>query len=104
MIYSQLNRLLEDTYQIYEVLLSLTGEVLVCCRYTRNCHDPFTVATCKGTTVVRHLPSLLLCWESLGLVYALLLVHVAVEHAGGSKVATELKFVNSSTPHKFCKN
>ena len=33
---------------------------LVCSRDTRNRHDPFAVATYKGTTVVRHVPSLLL--------------------------------------------
>ena len=30
------------------------GEVLACRRDTRNRHDPFSVATCKGTTVVGH--------------------------------------------------
>ena len=44
--HSQLNRLLEDTYHIYEeVWSSVIGEVLVCRRDTRNHHDPFAVAT-----------------------------------------------------------
>ena len=30
------------------------GEVLVCRRDTRNRHDSFGVATCKGMTVVGH--------------------------------------------------
>ena len=39
-------------YHIYEeVWSSVIGEVLVCHCNTRNCHDPFAVATCKGTTV-----------------------------------------------------
>ena len=39
-------------YHIYEeVWSSVIGEVLVCRCNTRNCHDPFAVATCKGTTV-----------------------------------------------------
>ena len=39
-------------YHIYEE--PRCGEVLVCCRDTQNRHDPF--ATCKGTTVVGHIP------------------------------------------------
>ena len=36
-----------------ESVTTLTrGEVLVCHRNTRNCDDPFAVATCKSTTVV----------------------------------------------------
>ena len=70
-IHSQLNWLLEDTYtyHIYEeVWLNVIGKVLVCCRDTRNHHDPFAIATYKGTTVVGHVPTLLLSWESLGIV------------------------------------
>ena len=37
-------------------------------RHELNRHEPFVVATYKGTTVVGHVPSLLLSWESLGLV------------------------------------
>ena len=55
-IHSQLNRLLEDTYHIYEeVWSSVIGEVLVCRRDTRNHHDPFAVATYNGTAVVGHI-------------------------------------------------
>ena len=44
-------------YHVYEeVWSSVIGEVLVCRRDTRNRHDPFAVATCKGTTVVGHVP------------------------------------------------
>ena len=44
-------------YHIYEeVWSSIIGEVLVCHRDTRNCHDPFAIATCKGTTIVEHVP------------------------------------------------
>ena len=38
-----------------EVWSSVIGEVLLCHRDTRNRHDLFAVATCKGTTVVGHL-------------------------------------------------
>ena len=34
----------------------MIGEELVCRRDTRNLYDPFAVATCKGTTVVGHMP------------------------------------------------
>ena len=54
-------------YHFYEeVWSSVIGEVLVYRCETRNCHDPFAVATYKGTMVVGHVPSLLLSWESLG--------------------------------------
>ena len=50
-VYLQLNRLphLQGGVVKFDI-----GEVLVCRRDTRNCHDPFGVATCKGTTVVGH--------------------------------------------------
>ena len=42
-------------YHIYKkVGSSVIGEVLVCRRDTRNHHNPFAIATCKGTTVVGH--------------------------------------------------
>ena len=47
----------------------IIGEVLVCHRDTRNRHDPFVVATCKGTTVVEHvLPRRIssICYVFLG--------------------------------------
>ena len=44
-------------YHIYEEVWSnVIGVVLVCHRDTQNHHDPFAVATCKGTTVVGHIP------------------------------------------------
>ena len=43
-------------YYIYKEVWSSVIEVLVCCCDTRNYHDPFAVATCKGTTVVGHVP------------------------------------------------
>ena len=53
-----------------EVWSSVIGEMLVCHHDTRNRHDPFAVATCKGTTVVGHVSRWIsaICWESLGLV------------------------------------
>ena len=49
-IYSQLNRLpiLQG-----DVVKCNRSTSLICHHDTRDCHDPFTVATCKGTTVVR---------------------------------------------------
>ena len=49
-VYSQLNRL----PHLQGVWSSVIGKVLVCRHDTRNHHDPFAVATCKGTTVVGH--------------------------------------------------
>ena len=54
-IYSQLNRLPHLQGGVVKFNI---GEVLVCCHDIRNRHDPFGVATCKGTTVVGHLPVL----------------------------------------------
>ena len=48
-IYSQLNRL-----PILQDVVKCIIEVLVCRRDTRDRYDLFTVATCKGTTVVRY--------------------------------------------------
>ena len=44
------------------------GEVLVYHRDTRNRHDPFAVATCKGTTVLEYVPRRipLICYVFLG--------------------------------------
>ena len=56
-------------YHVYEeVWSSVIGEVLVCRRDTRNRHDPFAVATCKGTTVVGHVPRRIsaICYVFLG--------------------------------------
>ena len=43
-------------YHIYEEMWSSVIEVLVCHCNTQNCHDPFAIAACKGTTVVRQIP------------------------------------------------
>ena len=50
-VYSQLNCLphLQGGVVKFDI-----GEVLVCHRDTRNRHDPFGVATCKGMTVIGH--------------------------------------------------
>ena len=62
----------------------------------------------KGMTVVGHLPRRIseICYAFLGKPGASITCSDAGsgERAGGSKVATELKFVSSSTPHKFCRN
>ena len=39
-------------FTVESVTTFARGEVLVCCCDTRNRHDPFAVATCKGMTVV----------------------------------------------------
>ena len=44
-------------YHIYkEVWSSVIGAVLVYHHDTQNCHNPFAVDICKGTTVVGHMP------------------------------------------------
>ena len=97
-------------FHIYEeVWSSVIGEVLVC-RDTQNRHDPFAVATCKGMTVVGHVPRWIsaICYVFLEKPGASITCSVAFtqlqECAGGSKVATELKFASSSTPCKFRRN
>ena len=87
-------------YHVYEeVWSSVIGEVLVCRRDTRNRHDPFAVATCKGTTVVGHVPRRIsaICYVFLGKPGASITCTVA-------RVASEFKFASSPTPRKFRKN
>ena len=50
------------------VKCNMIGEVLVCRRDAQNRHDPFAVATCKGTTVVGRVPRWIsaICYVFLG--------------------------------------
>ena len=87
-------------YHIYEkVWSSVIEEVLVCQRDTQNHHGPFAIATCKGTIVVGHIPRQIsaICYVFLGKPGASITCSVAGSH-GYNKVASELKFVSSSTP------
>ena len=58
------------------------GEVLVCHCDTRNCHDPFAIATCKGMAVVEHVPRRIssICYVFLGKPGASITCSVADSH------------------------
>ena len=55
-------------YHIYEEMWSSVIEVLVCRCNTQSRHDPFAIAICKGTTVVRQITRWIsmICYVYLG--------------------------------------